>query len=162
MLKFAGYARVTGPELLQFDPNFPGRAINSPADYIGWHTRVVTAKGVEPWDSLRPTKARINHGRWIADCVWCGGGMLTRPDWGVAFCATCGARYHYKRVKFPRDPQSFERPLLVRVRRDQQNWDDRQTVEDLELENKREDVKTVDDVDRENVDKETPEGGTRP
>ena len=77
--------------------------------------------------------------------------MLTRPDWGVAFCGGCGARYQKEKVVFPRRPNRFERPLLVRVRRDQQNWTDEQTVEDLEAENLRPDVKTVEDIDRENV-----------
>lgn len=154
-MSFKGYKGVLGPETLQFDPMNPGRRIRTPADYLGWHTRVVTTRGVEPWDSKKKTKARVNHGRWIADCVWCGGGMLTRPDWGVAYCASCGARYHRKYVVFPRDFLRISKALLVRVRRDQQNWDDRQKPEDLELENERPDVMTVEDVDREN--KEIPE-----
>lgn len=149
--RFLGFKEITGPEQLQFDPNHPGRRIASPADYLGWHTAIVTTKGLEPWDSEKPARARINHGRWIADCIWCGGGMLTRPDWGVAFCGGCGARYHKRYVLFPRDPRSFERPLLVRVRRDQQNWTAEQSVEALELENLRPDVKTVADIERENV-----------
>ena len=89
--------------------------------------------------------------------------MLTRPDWGVAYCGGCGARYHEKHVIFRRRARQFERPLLVRVRRDQQNWTDAQTVEDLEAENLRPDVKTVEDVERENVpepEAEPDTGGT--
>ena len=151
---FGGYANILGPETLQFDPANPGTRINGPAAYLGWHTKVVTSRGVEPWDSRRKAYARVNHGRWIADCVWCGSGMLTRPDWGVAFCATCGARYHQKRVKFPRRWKRIANILRIRVKREHQNWDDRQTVEELEAENDLPEVKTVDDVERENIEEE--------
>ncbi len=150
--KFKGHKTIHGPEQLQYDPFNPGRRIASPAEYLGWHAATVTTKGVEPWDSHKKATARINHGRWIADCVWCTGAALTRPDWGVAYCATCGARYHKKYVKFPPNPEQLEAPLLLRVKRELQNWKVGETVKDLEEENKRPDVKTVADVERENIE----------
>ncbi|KKK99644.1 hypothetical protein LCGC14_2630680, partial [marine sediment metagenome] len=91
MKSFAGYRFLLGPEQLLLSP---GRRVSSPAEYLGWHVSVITNRGGDPWDSPEPTKARVNHGRWIADCVWCGTGMLTRPEWGVAYCGECGARYY--------------------------------------------------------------------
>lgn len=139
MKGFKGYRFLLGPEQLSF---YPGRRVSSPEEYLGWHATAVTSRGGDPWDSPTPTKARVNHGRWIADCVWCGTGMLTRPEWGVAYCGECGARYRVGRVIFPADVRGLERALLVRVRRDQQNWDDRQTIDDLELENRMPEVLT--------------------
>ena len=139
MKSFAGYRFLLGPEQLLLSP---GRRVSSPAEYLGWHVSVITNRGGDPWDSPEPTKARVNHGRWIADCVWCGTGMLTRPEWGVAYCGECGARYHKDQVEYPEEHKDIERILLRRVRRDQQNWDDRQTAPELEVENRLPEVLT--------------------
>lgn len=136
---FSGYRYLLGPEQLMC---FPGRRVSSPAEYLAWHTTVVTRRAGTPWDSPEPTTIYVNHGRWIADCVWCGTGMLTRPDWGIAYCGECGARYHSDQVEYPEEHEAIEKILLRRVRRDQQNWDVRQTVDELELENKLPEVLT--------------------
>lgn len=128
--QFGGYRFLLGPEQLSF---YPGRRVSSPAEYLGWHTSVVIDRGGRPWDSPESTKAYVNHGRWVANCVWCGTGMLTRPSWGIAFCGECGARY--RDIQFPAQYRDIETVLLQRVRRDQQNWDDRQTLADLVNEN---------------------------
>lgn len=136
---FKPYRFILGPEQLTL---YPGRRVGSPADYLSWHTTVVTMRGGDAWDSPTPTEAKINHGRWVAECVWCGTGMLTRPEWKVAYCGECGARYHNEQVEFPADFLDIEAALLVRVRRDQQNWDKRQDVEALRDENKLPEVVT--------------------
>ena len=144
MIPFAGYRFLLGPEQLSLSP---GRRVSSVVEYLAWHVSVVTRRGGEPWDSNESVKAHVNHGRWIADCFWCGTGMLTRPEIGVAYCGECGARYHKGQgvivmsvslvgfVKYPAEYRAIEKILLKRVRRDQQNWDDRQSVGDLEREN---------------------------
>ncbi len=138
--RFVPYRFLLGPEqLLSLSP---GRRVSSPAEYLGWHAQHVTARGGEPWDSPEPTKAYVNHGRWVADCAWCKTGMLTRPEWGVAYCGECGARYHKDHVAFPEEHEALETALLSRLRREQQNWDDRQTVEELERENRSPEVLT--------------------
>lgn len=139
MKPFTGYRFLLGPEQLLFEP---GRRVSSLAEYLGWHTSVVTGRGGDPWDSPQPTKAYVNHGRWIADCVWCGTGMLTRPDWGIACCGECGARYSASQLHFPERYDAIEKILLRRVRRDQQNWDDRQNVDELKKENQLPEVLT--------------------
>lgn len=130
--RFAGYRFLLGPEQLCLSP---GRRVSSPEEYLGWHVSIVTQRGGDPWDSPEPTKARINHGRWIADCFWCKTGMLTRPEWGIAYCGECGARYHKEQVEFPEDYSLIEALLLRRVQRAQQNWDSRQTLNELAEEN---------------------------
>lgn len=132
MTAFSGYRFLLGPEQLTFDRG--RRRVSSPEQYRAWHLSMLLGRGADLWDSLEPTTAYINQGRWVAKCVWCTTGMLTRPDWGVAYCAECGARYW--RVVFPADYEAATAILLSRVRRDQQNWDATQTVKELAEENK--------------------------
>jgi hypothetical protein len=139
MKHFTGYRFLLGPEQLLFSP---GRRVSSPEEYLGWHVSVVTRRGGNPWDSPEPTKAYVNHGRWVANCVWCLTGMLTQPHWRIACCGECGARYSSARVHFPENIEAIEKILLRRVRRDQQNWDDRQSVDELKKENRLPEVLT--------------------
>ena len=132
MKHFTGYRFLLGPEQLLFEP---GRRVSSPAEYLGWHTSVVTGRGGEPWDSLEGADARVNWGRWIADCFWCGTAMLTRPDWRIACCGECGARYAGEMLLFPDEAEEIVRLLCSRIRRDQQNWDGGQSVDELAREN---------------------------
>jgi ribosomal protein L37AE/L43A len=106
----------------------------SAADYEWWQTIVITRSKGQVWTALVEIRARINHGRWVADCHYCKKGMLTRPDWGTACCAQCGARYAAGFVKFPEDPR-IEQLIKLRPDPTTQNWDDKQTARDLELEN---------------------------
>lgn len=136
---FAPYRFLLGPEQLSF---YPGRRVSTHVEYLGWHVSMVTHRGGNPWDSPEPTRARVNHGRWIADCIWCSTAMLTRPEWGVAYCGECGARYHIDEVEFPKEYKAIEKILLQRVRRDQQNWEFPQTPGDLASENELPEVVT--------------------
>ncbi|MCP4299433.1 MAG: hypothetical protein GY783_02505 [Gammaproteobacteria bacterium] len=139
MRPFTGYRSLLGPEQLLLNP---GRRVSTAAEYLAWQKFHVTLRGGAPWDSPERAMARVNHGRWIADCLWCRSGMLTRPEMGVAYCAECGALYHKTQVEYPRESDAIERILLRRVRREQQNWDWRQTVEALEQENQSPEVLT--------------------
>ena len=139
MKQFTGYRFLQGPEQL---PLSLGRRVQSPEEYRAWHTDIVTMRGGQPWDSPEAAKASINHGRWIADCRWCETAMLTRPDWQIACCAECGARYAREMILFPHEAEKITRLLCSRIRRDQQNWDDRQSMDELEKENKSPEVLT--------------------
>jgi len=141
MTAFAGYRFLLGPEQLFIDLT-RRRRVTSPSEYFAWQKQGLLNRGAEPWDSHEPTFVRVNHGRWIADCVWCGTGMLTRPDWRMALCGECGARYQGQRVSFPKQHAEIEAILLRRVRRDQQNWDSTQDVRELEEENRLAEVVT--------------------
>lgn len=139
MSGFLGYRFLQGPEQLTLSP---GRRVASREEYLAWHMSAVSSRGGNAWDSPEQVKAYINHGRWIAICFWCGTGMLTRPEWRLACCGECGARYHSDRVVYPNEYKAIEKILLRRVQREQQNWDDRQGVPELEKENKLPEVLT--------------------
>ncbi|MFF5445499.1 hypothetical protein [Streptomyces sp. NPDC012888] len=49
--------------------------------------------------------ARINHGRWIADCT-CGSAQVVTPDDPRFACPECG--YGWVRVTFPANPAQAE------------------------------------------------------
>lgn len=134
---FKGYRFLLGPEQLALEP---GRRVDSPATYRAWYLGAIVDRGGEAWTTNRKAVARVNHGRWIADCPWCETGMQTRPDWGVAYCAECGAGYERGTVVFPDDHAEIEAVLLTRVKRSQQHWDNRQTLEELVAENERPEV----------------------
>ncbi len=130
-VSFPGYVRLVGPESLTIG----SLRVQSVNDYRQWQAMSVALSNAKTWQSQEKAKAYVNFGRWLIDCVWCKKGVLTRPDWGVAFCATCGARYEQGMVIFPSDPR-IENALLLRPNPDTQHWDDRQTAEDLLRENK--------------------------
>ncbi len=131
---FKGYAFLQGAEQLRLSPNQP---VRSRTDYMLWQAYVVSSKGGNTWDSPEPIYAIVNHGRWIAKCRWCDSGMYTHPKWKVAFCAECGARYREGKVVFPAEAEKIEKLLCRRIRRDQQNWEPPQSVEDLVDENRK-------------------------
>ncbi len=140
-MNFQPYQYLLGPEQLQL---VPGKLVRTPAEYRLWQGNLVVQRGGNPWDSDRATRARVNHGRWIALCCWCTAAMFTRPDWCVAYCVECGARYEgEEEVVFPADHAAFTVVLCQRIRRDQQNWDGTQTVRDLDEENQRKEVPNV-------------------
>lgn len=132
MKGFRGYRFLLGPEQLLLAPHRPVRTLE---EYRLWQGHLVTKRGGNPWESPAPVEAYVNHGRWVADCRWCGTGMFTRPDWAVAYCAECGAKYDRGKVKFPPTHEEIAKLLCRRVRRDQQNWKATQSVEDLCAEN---------------------------
>jgi hypothetical protein len=36
------------------------------------------------------TNARVDYGRWVADCPFCAGAEYADPDYPVLFCMQCG------------------------------------------------------------------------
>ena len=131
-MSFPGYTRLIGPESLSLGEYL---SVRTPDDYRRWHLLRVTLANAQPWTSPEKVTAYVNYGRWMVNCFWCKKGVLTRPDWGIAFCATCGAQYEQGMVIFPTD-SNIERALLKRPDPDTQHWDDKQTAEDLLRENK--------------------------
>lgn len=138
---FPGYARLLGPEQLALGGLI---VVRTAADYRKWHTLSVISRHGRPWDSPEPAgRVYIDAGRILASCRWCFTGMYTRPDWGVAYCGECGARYGVGQVRFPANFAAIERILCRRPQRDTQQWGmhplcpDRyeQTPDELEREN---------------------------
>lgn len=134
-MPFPGYTRLVGPESLTLDGVTP---VRTPDDYALWQRIHVVTKGAKVWKSEARVDAYINFGRWVADCFWCKKGMFTRPDWGCAYCAQCGARYETGYVIFPDDVLEILAAILVRPDPDTQGWDNKQTVQDLLRENREE------------------------
>jgi hypothetical protein len=129
---FPGYPSLVGPESLSIPSH--ELYVRTVDDYNMWHLLIVTAKKGKVWITHRRREAYINHGRWVIDCAWCQKGVLTRPDWGVANCIECGARYPAGTIAFPDDP-SIQHLLLLRPVVETQNWDNKQTAADLLKEN---------------------------
>jgi hypothetical protein len=137
-MTFPGYQHLIGPEsLLMNRGGLSPRPVKDIADYRTLHEQHIRSSNAQVWTSPEKCIARVNHGRWAADCVWCRQAMLTRPDWGVAFCWTCGAQYEQGMVIFPDDPR-IEKLLLLRPDPTTQHWDNKQTAEDLLRENREE------------------------
>jgi hypothetical protein len=82
-----------------------------------------------------PVAARIDHGRWILDCV-CGSGVAVHPDWPEARCLEFGCGRVYLNVLIPQDRAAIETELLRRPEPRNRNWDSRMgdTLETLRAE----------------------------
>jgi len=84
-----------------------------------------------------PVKAFVNKGAWLVGCPKCGGAEYAWEE-GWFFCCSCKNSYmghKYRRLEFPKDRARIEELLVVRAL-DNRNWTPRETVEDLERENK--------------------------
>jgi hypothetical protein len=95
------------------------------------------ARGIGfPFDA-RPqgrVKAEVNHGRWIARCVVCGGAEEVTPKEPVFYCLSCGNADnggHVMAVVFPDDREAIEAELLRRPDIGTRNWLPTETVNDL-------------------------------
>lgn len=72
-----------------------------------------------------PVAARLNHGRWIADCPYCSGAELVSRKGHAFFCLSCGMKGNNGRplpVAFPDNVAEIE-TKLARVAEEYQNWD---------------------------------------
>lgn len=83
---------------------------------LDWIRRVAAAKKVKPSfvvnaDPGSEVVARVDHGRWIADCPDCNGAEYVDPDEPVFFCFGClNTQYQgqLRPVRFP-PPEIRER-----------------------------------------------------
>lgn len=108
--------------------------VETATDYLAWQAEQVNARRIARVIGVSDTiPARVNHGRWIADCQRCTQGMFTHPDWRIACCAECGATY--RGVEFPPEIDEITRLLLVRPNRAHQNWQPGESVAWLRVEN---------------------------
>jgi len=91
--------------------------------------------GLEEFSDRMPStvKARVNEGRWIADCPDCSGAelvMLGEPF--VCKSKNHGVRYD---VEWPTDKDEIEAALAVR-KTVNRHWSPGESVEDLQRENR--------------------------
>ncbi len=76
--------------------------------------------------------AYVNHGRWLANCPVCNGGIPVHPTWNEGGCADCGT--WFARIEVPVNWSQIEEILSVRKPANQ-NWDTGETIERLRSEN---------------------------
>ncbi|MEU6294816.1 hypothetical protein [Streptomyces erythrochromogenes] len=65
--------------------------------------------------------ARINHGRWVADCV-CGSAQIVTPTDPRFACPECG--YGWAQVLFPASPDAAEAEVSARAPHERNWWND--------------------------------------
>lgn len=83
------------------------------------------------------TTARVNHGRWVADCPFCNGAEMVNPNDPYFDCGSCSNKtVNGKRIPvvFPKLIYSIEVELLPRPKPNQ-NWEPGETIFDLMAEN---------------------------
>ena len=91
--------------------------------------------------STVPLMARVDHGRWLADCLRCPGAELVAE--GRPFvCESCGFTSEMP-PRFPRARSKIEALLLNRPYAQNRNWSPGETVVDLERENAENGVEEV-------------------
>ena len=86
------------------------------------------------WGVVPPTAARVNWGRWVADCPMCRSALALRPGTPAFECYDCYARVE---VIWPSvDVQAgVERVLSFRPDPRTRNWTNDETVQQLHEEN---------------------------
>ena len=85
------------------------------------------------WISPAPSQpGYVSLNRWVADCPECGSGAAAWPANPVARCFGCGAIFH---VRFPADWAEGIRVLEERAQKHRHWHPDRETVDDLKVEN---------------------------
>lgn len=92
---------------------------------IGWASRS-GYKFVEDRVAGNPVHARIDYGRWIADCE-CGGAEMVDPVEPIFFCCACGNRVtsgRARKVIFPKDRTKIEDGIMKNNDPAWQNWKD--------------------------------------
>jgi hypothetical protein len=88
-------------------------------------------------DPTETVAARVNEGRWIADCPFCGGAQFTSPDDRRFLCADCGNMAiggKWMRVVWPAAPEAIEDELIIRPT-ENRHWLPHESVADLQREN---------------------------
>lgn len=94
----------------------------------------------DPAPRSRDMVARVNAGRWIADCE-CGGAEYVDPEMRIAMCCSCWNRadgHRWRGVRLPAEPgrSALEAVLLARPDLATRNWRPGERVRDLERENR--------------------------
>lgn len=97
---------------------------------VRW-TRHLRGLGLVPTPDARRLVGYINHGRWVADCINCGGGVACGPSLPEGCCLDCG---HVFGIDYPADWRDAVRELEARPQRFR-NWEPGETVQDLRDEN---------------------------
>ncbi|MEV5444051.1 hypothetical protein AB0N23_16160 [Streptomyces sp. NPDC052644] len=98
-------------------------ASRPPAERVfAWVEVRLSRRVVPPEGMLLGTRgyARINHGRWIADCASCGSAQVVSPDDPRFACTECG--HGWVPLTFPDDVAAVEDALADALPVDQNWW----------------------------------------
>lgn len=98
------------------------------------HDAMMREAGRESWRAPGRITARVNHGRWVADCPYCRRAMAPSRVWQVGCCFACGARFEGDAVVFPPNADAIEQALLLRLEQ-QRNWEPGKTLNEILKEN---------------------------
>ena len=115
-----------------------------------WFTNQAVGRGLKVSGRVherRGIKARINHGRWIADCPLdrelqpCGGSECVTADDKIFLCLSCGNEEvsgDFLKVRFPakRSREKFEKSLALRPE-SLRNWIPGETPAKIAKENRK-------------------------
>jgi hypothetical protein len=85
-------------------------------------------------ESTEAVVARVDHGRWIADCP-CGAGNAVDVDAKIALCFGCGTVHLNVTLPDATSLRAIERALVARAHVKTRNWNPDETVDDLKREN---------------------------
>ncbi len=110
-------------------------------DVSMWQRVTVQAKGLAWAEGTQgQVIARVNHGRWIANCPFCAGAELVEPG-EIFFCLGADPDggmakngNHPMAVVFPENRAEIEQALQARPI-ENQNWESGETISDLVAEN---------------------------
>lgn len=83
-------------------------------------------------------QVRVNHGRWLADCLWCESAQHASSD-GFFYCAHClNSSVGHRTVPqvWPRNREAIETHLSCRPDPATRNWHPSETLAMLKRENK--------------------------
>ena len=82
--------------------------------------------------------ARVDHGRWLADCPFCTGAEMVSKQDHRFFCHSClnaEVNGDWIGVQFPSNVAAIEEVLLERANSTNRHWYPHESVEDLRKEN---------------------------
>lgn len=112
--------------------------MGAPVSMWAWASwlRLLSGKAAPPrvWQSAGVALARINWGRWIADCPVCSGAMVVSRKDPWFWCPECG-QSGWRQVEFPENADEIEEILVKRPDKRVRNWFPGETVAQLEAEN---------------------------
>lgn len=101
-------------------------------------TQKMRQRGTPVRESDERLVARVDHGRWVADCPACNSGVALTPGVNEAFCFGQGCGHRFTVIEWPAasDVEEIERTLRARPKIVTRNWAPTETLTNLRAENR--------------------------